>query len=89
MAVQHKISEGARLLRRFLGDKGLTVPEFCEAHGLCRIQVQRALKGERKRISVDFAKKIHAATEGTIPLVAWSSDTLRPVDTLLATGTEG
>lgn len=72
---QHPITLGARLLREHLTRTGQSVPKFCEAHGLCRIRVQRALTGERHRIAVDFALVIERATSGAVPMSAWASET--------------
>ena len=63
---------GAKLLRDYLNEQGLNIPEFCELHGLDRIQVQRVVKGDRaKRVSVNFAKSISDATEGKVPWDSW------------------
>lgn len=73
--VKH-VTDGGRELRAFLTRKGISVPKFCELHGLDRIQVQRALNGERwKRITVDFAHSIEIATAGEVPMTAWRSVT--------------
>jgi hypothetical protein len=73
-------TEGARQLREYLSAAGLSIPDFCEAHGLDRIQVQRHLKGERgKRVTVDFAESIERATGGAIRWDSWRSETLKPV----------
>ena len=66
-----KVPDGAADLRSYLKKIDQTVPEFCEAHGLDRIQVQRVLKGERTRISVDFADAIERATNGDVYWRAW------------------
>jgi plasmid maintenance system antidote protein VapI len=87
MSKQRRITEGGRQLRAYLKRVGQTVPEFAEAHGLDRIQVQRVLKGDRERISVDFALAIEKATDGTVQPWMFSKSTLRPADELPATGT--
>jgi len=50
---------------------GLTQTQFCERHQLDRIAVQRAVNGDRKRISVDFACAMEDATGGEIPVRLW------------------
>lgn len=75
-------TDGSRTLRTWLDNHDLSVSAFCREHELDRIMVQRALKGDRRRISVDFALRIERATSGAVPMALWSSDTL-------ATGTEG
>ena len=72
------ISDGARALRVFLNTKNISVPDFCETHGLDRIQVQKALKGEIKRISVDLALNIERATESVVKAHGWREETRRP-----------
>jgi hypothetical protein len=76
MGTVRRITRGAELLRSHLDAIGESIPTFCEKHRLCRIQVQRVIKGERTRISVDFAKAIQEATGGAVPWDSWSSDTL-------------
>src|SRR6478672_3110459 len=75
-----QLTEGARLLRPWLRARGLNIPSFCEAKGLDRIQLQRAMRGAQKRFSVDFALAIFRATDGAVPLEAWASETARPVE---------
>jgi len=69
-----EVTRGAVLLRQYLNTQDLTVPEFAEKHGFCRIQLQRALKGERKKISVDFALAIEQATNNAVPIASWAHD---------------
>lgn len=71
------ITDGARDLRAYLDRVGLSVPKFCEANKLERISVQRALNGERRRISVDFAWDIQVATGGEVQWDRWHSSTAR------------
>lgn len=64
---ERRITEGGRDLRAYLTEIDMSVPDFCEKHGLDRIQVQRVLNGERyKRITVEFADAIERATDGRI-----------------------
>lgn len=71
------VSDGARALRRYLCGADLSVPRFCDAHGLDRITVQRALNGERRRITVDLAYAIEKATSGAVPYHLWRQETRR------------
>jgi len=76
------VTDAARELRAWIKRKYPTggVPRFCEEKELDRIAVQRALNGEIKRISVDFAFEIQAATGGTIKAQGWRSETGRAVE---------
>lgn len=66
---------GARLLREYLTDKNKSLHAFCRDAKLDYAWVYRHLSGERdKRISVDFAQAIHAATKGAVPWHSWSKD---------------
>lgn len=67
------VTRGAELLRAFLRRTGQSVPKFCEANDIDRILCQRAMNGDRKRISVDFALAIQRATGGDVPVDAWST----------------
>lgn len=67
-------TKGAKLLRQYLDAQGLSIPAFADRHDFCRIQIQRAIKGERKKISVDFALAIQRATGGAVPMAAWAHE---------------
>lgn len=68
---ERRITDGGRELRTYLDRIETSVPDWCEEHGIDRIQVQRVLNGERwQRIPVDFAKLIQDATTG---VVRWES----------------
>lgn len=70
----HGPTEGGVMLERWIRTHYGSIPAFCEAKGLERIQVQRAVNGERwKRISVNFAIAIEDATGGAVPIRAWGS----------------
>lgn len=73
-------TDGGRDLARYLRDKRLSISEFCRLRYLDRIQVQRAIKGEQRRFSVDFAWAIERATEGRVKMHRWASDTARSSD---------
>lgn len=66
------VTDGARDLREWLDGHGISVPVFCDANGLDRVEVQRCMNGERQRIPVNFAKDIFDATKGAIPIVRWA-----------------
>jgi hypothetical protein len=75
------VTDGARDLLAYIrkhhprGEGG--VPGFCEKHGLNRIQVQRAINGDRQRFSVDFAHAIEKATRGAVRWNRWLSKTAK------------
>ena len=78
-----RITDGGKALRAFLDDRGISVPNFCEAQRppLDRIQVQRVLNGERwQRISVDFADAVSRATKGAVDWRLFLSRTARPAN---------
>ena len=73
-----RITDGGVALRTHVTKLRVSVPDFCEAHGLDRIQVQRVMNGERwQRITVDFAWAIDRATQGAIPWTSFLSRTAR------------
>jgi hypothetical protein len=78
---EHRLTEGARLLRAHIRASGDSIPVWCERFGLDRIQVQRVLNGERwQRISVDFAHSVEVATSGAVPFGSWLSRLAQPVE---------
>lgn len=58
-------------LRRFIDSRGISVQQFCEEHALDRIQVLRALNGNMKRVSVEFAADVERATDGAVRWDRW------------------
>jgi hypothetical protein len=70
------LTDGARRLLAWLDEHGISIPDFCEAHGLPRIVTQRALNGQRRRFTVDFACMVETATGGSIKCEEWSTTTL-------------
>ena len=78
---------GARALLAHLRKKRLSITAFCEKHGLDRVQVQRAIKDERHRYSVDFALSIERASGGRVRVAMWASETARAARG--KTGTDG
>ncbi len=51
-----------------------SIPAFCEAKGLDRLKVARAIKGEILRVDVDFALDVEEATGGAVPVERWRTD---------------
>jgi hypothetical protein len=73
---ERRITDGGRDLRAYLTEHKISVPDFCEKHGLDRIQVQRVLNGDRwKRVTVEFAHAIELATDGAITYAQFLPDT--------------
>jgi len=59
-------------LRKYIDAQHMSVPTFCEVHGLDRIQVQRMLNGQRERVSTAFAQAIQIATNGAVVWSRWN-----------------
>lgn len=70
-------TDGARQLDTYLRDRRISLPTFCDEHGLDRLAVGRALAGDITRVSVDLAFAIQEATYGIVPAAAWRSASLR------------
>ncbi len=83
-------ADGARALEIEIDASGLSVPSWCDAHGLNQDQVRKALRGETPRISVDFAEEVQRATKGRVKWTLWRAST-RKADPAPAacTGTDG
>jgi hypothetical protein len=83
------VSDGAVELRRYLNDHATNIPAFCEKHGLDRIAVQRAMNGERERVSAEFAAAIEKAAG--IPARMWGERSLNATaeDTKVQRGSSG
>lgn len=74
---------GAQELDEYLRSTGQTLHAFCEIHRIDYAQAHRNMSGARgKRISVDFAAAIEAATGGHIPAGRWCQGTLVPPSAL-------
>ena len=72
------ITEGGRALRALIDRQGLSVPTWCELHGLDRLRIQKLLNGALyKRVSVDLAFAVERATAGKVKAVSFLSDTAR------------
>lgn len=61
----------------------LSVPKYCEAKGLHRHMVEKAIKGKLD-MSVAFAAELERATDGAVVVADWVLD-----DADTATGTGG
>ena len=70
---------GATLLREYLTSKKSSILAFCEQHKLSRHQIQRYLRGDRRRMSVDFALRIQMATDGEVPVESWARPVMETV----------
>jgi plasmid maintenance system antidote protein VapI len=66
-------AEGAHLLRKFIDERGLSIPDFADTHRFNRIQLQKLIGGETRRVSVDIAYAIERATDGHVPMESWRS----------------
>lgn len=76
-----RVTAGGKALLSEIRASGMSIPVWCEHHGLDRIQVQRVINGERwQRITVDFANSIDRASEGRIPYTMFLPSTARSTD---------
>jgi hypothetical protein len=64
---------GATKLLGHIRDLGISIPDFCEKHGLFRQKVEKAIKGDLKRVDVDFALAIERATGGAVLVADWET----------------
>ena len=66
---------GRELLREHLARLGLTAHAWCREHRIDSPYTTRVLAGTGgRRVSVDYASAIEAATNGEIPVSAWRSE---------------
>lgn len=65
---------GAAMLLGYIREHFSSIPAFCEAHGLDRLKVQRAVKGQMVRVDVTFASEIEEATGGEVSWESWIPD---------------
>lgn len=72
-ASKFPLPQAVSLFLAHLKKIGLSQTAFCAQKGLDRIAVQRAVNGERRRYTVDFALEIEAATEGAVPVKSWAT----------------
>lgn len=76
---ERALCEGARLLRAYIDEHfNTSVQRFANERlagmrGADRVRVLRALNGESKRFSVNFAAAIERATDGAVPIPAWET----------------
>ncbi len=64
---------GAEKLLAHIRELGISIPDFCERHGLFRQKVEKAIKGGLKRVDVDFALAIQRATGGIVTVPDWET----------------
>jgi len=64
---------GAEKLLAHIRGLNVSIPDFCEKHGLFRQKVEKAIKGDLKRIDVDFALAIQRATDGAVTVPDWET----------------
>jgi HD-like signal output (HDOD) protein len=64
----------AQQLLALIRDQYGTIPKFCEAKGLDRLKVARAINGQMVRFDVDFALDIEHATNGAVVADGWRVD---------------
>jgi hypothetical protein len=62
---------GAPKLEAYIRQHFGSIPKFCEAKGIDRIKVQRAIGGGLQRVDVDFAFDIEHATGGWVVAEDW------------------
>jgi len=62
---------GVLVLNQWLKDRGLSPTGFAKRHGMDDREVRKLVKGERRRISVEFASEIERATDGGVPMHLW------------------
>lgn len=75
-----RITAAVTRLRAYLRRNKIPQTRFAEANGICRIQLQRVMRGERwKQISVNWAYDIWKATDGFVDMELWRSATAKPV----------
>lgn len=80
MTKEKRPTDGARALRQWLREQGMSLCAFCQEHQIDRVNTQKAVNGEKRRISVDFALAIEHATDGVVDIRMWASSTMRAVD---------
>lgn len=65
-------TKGAGDLDAYLKRHGISLNAFCERHDIDYAQAHRIRSGVRgKRVSVDFAAKVHDATGGEVDIRSW------------------
>lgn len=73
--IDHAASERApQALLAHIRAKYGSIPAFCDAKGLDRIKVQKAIRGEIQRMDVDFAFAVERATDGDVPAFWWAAE---------------
>lgn len=61
----------AALLAHIRASEHASIPAFCEAKGLDRLKVQKAINGKIKWMDLKFAFEIEKATDGAVAASSW------------------
>jgi hypothetical protein len=80
-------SRASQALLRIIRAEFGTVERFAAAASVGRIKLQKAIKGELRRIDISFAFKVKRATRDRIPFEWWLDDSENIASA--PTGTEG
>jgi hypothetical protein len=57
---------GAAPLKEHIGKLDVSLPDWCEMHGIDRFAIQKIFKGTLQRVSVELAFDIEEATGGAV-----------------------
>lgn len=71
------LTKGGARLRAYLDRNGLTVPEFCDRHGVDRFRLQKAMNGKARKVYVDLALGVERATDGEVPVPVWDPNVVQ------------
>lgn len=77
--IKGPITDGARALATWLDERALSASRFAELNRIDRVQLLRAMNGERVRISIDLAATIEKATAGAVRCHLWATWTKEEV----------
>jgi hypothetical protein len=66
-------ADAPQALLKHIRDNYGSVPAFCQAKGLDRIRVQKAIRGKPKKFDVEFAFALEKATGGAVPAALWAN----------------
>lgn len=80
-AAEHRASQG---LLAHIRQHYPNIPAFCDATGLDRLKVQKAIRGKFRQMDARFAFAVETATKGDVPASWWVESSPVP-----ATGTHG
>ena len=68
-AAEHRASQG---LLAHVRANYPNIPAFCEATGLDRLKVQKAIRGKFLQMDAKFAFAVESATKGAVPASWWA-----------------